>query len=46
MIGAQLPGVRAGYSLCVDIVTHLFTSVVDARSHIYLEVDKRSKVQM
>lgn len=39
----ELPGIRAGYSLCVDIVTHLFTSMIDACSHIYLEVYKRLK---
>ncbi len=36
MKGGQLPGIRAGYSLCVDIVTHLFSSMVNACSHIYL----------
>lgn len=45
MKGGQLPGVRAGHSLCVDIVTHLFTSMVNACSHIYLYENKRSKMK-
>lgn len=35
---AEVPGVGAGHSLCVDVVAHLLPSVVDARPHVDLEV--------
>lgn len=38
-----LPGVGAGHPLCVDIVTHLFTSMVNAGPHIYLQAEGEEK---
>lgn len=45
MMAEELPGIRAGYSLRVDIVTHLLTSMVNACSHVYLCVKERGRIK-
>lgn len=37
LVSGVIPGIGAWYPLCVYCITHLFTSMINTRSHIYLE---------